>query len=194
MDLEDNKKLLYNKLLCNNYFINNNNSKAYIKCLKDVVDQVFDLKVTSIRDVNLYSLELIRMHFGLYDEYHVIPYGQLSKQLNTYTAKIGKLLRNSYFELKKIVYFMSKDLMIKEKIKEGFPMTSIYLKDIGLNASSIEELESHFILTLGNLLIYTKDELSSFISTDTYLDISWSLQELDITLKNDNNHQLVLKN
>lgn len=194
MDLEDNKKLLYNKLLCNNYFINNNNSKAYIKCLKDVVDQVFDLKVTSIRDVNLYSLELIRTYFGLYDEYHVIPYGQLSKQLNTYTAKIGKLLRNSYFELKKIVYFMSKDLMIKEKIKEGFPMTSIYLKDIGLNASSIEELESHFILTLGNLLIYTKDELSSFISTDTYLDISWSLQELDITLKNDNNHQLVLKN
>lgn len=194
MDLEDNKKLLYNKLLCNNYFINKNNSKAYIKCLKEVVDQVFDLKVTSIRDVNLYSLELIRTHFGLYDNNNIVTYKQLATFLNTYIAKVAKILRSGYYELKKTINNMSKNLIIKEMIKEGLSIDGVFLKDTGLDLFSVDELEHHSLLTLGNLLTYSKEELLSMLSNRTYLDCLLTLEDLGYSLKNENTQRLIRKN
>lgn len=194
MDLEDNKKLLYNKLLCNNYFINKNNSKTYIKCLNEVVDQVFDLKVTSIRDVNLYSLELIRTHFGLYDNNNIVTYKQLATFLNTYIAKVAKILRSGYYELKKTINNMSKNLIIKEMIKEGLSIDGVFLKDTGLDLFSVDELEHHSLLTLGNLLTYSKEELLSMLSNRTYLDCLLTLEDLGYSLKNENTQRLIRKN
>lgn len=194
MYLEDNKKLLYNKLLCNNYFINKNNSKAYIKCLNKVVDQVFDLKVTSIRDVNLYSLELIRTHFGLYDNNNIVTYKQLATFLNTYIAKVAKMLRSGYYELKKTINNMSKNLIIKEMIKEGLSIDGVFLKDTGLDLFSVDELEHHSLLTLGNLLTYSKEELLSMLSNRTYLDCLLTLEDLGYSLKNENAQRLIRKN
>ena len=195
MDLEDNKKLLYNKLLCNNYFINKNNSKAYIKSLNEVVDQVFDLKVTSIRDVNLYSLELIRTHFGLYDNNNnIVTYKQLATFLNTYIAKVAKMLRSGYYELKKTINNMSKNLIIKEMIKEGLSIDGVFLKDTGLDLFSVDELEHHSLLTLGNLLTYSKEELLSMLSNRTYLDCLLTLEDLGYSLKDENTQRLIRKN
>lgn len=194
MDLEDNKKLLYNKLLSNNYFINKNNSKAYIKCLNEVVDQVFDLKVTSIRDVNLYSLELIRTHFGLYDNNNIVTYNQLATFLNTYIAKVAKMLRSGYYELKKTINNMSKNLIIKEMIKEGLSIDGVFLKDTGLDLFSVDELEHHSLLTLGNLLTYSKEELLSMLSNRTYLDCLLTLEDLGYSLKDENTQRLIRKN
>ena len=89
---------------------------------------------------------------------------------------------------------MSKNLIIKEMIKEGLSIDGVFLKDTGLDLFSVDELEHHSLLTLGNLLTYSKAELLSMLSNRTYLDCLLTLEDLGYSLKDENTQRLIRKN
>ena len=96
MELEDKKKILYDKLLSNNYFINKENEKIYLYCLKQVIDLIFNLEVDNIYGIKVCDLKLLRIYLGLYDEKEILKYEVLAKRLNTYVNKVGKIIRNIF--------------------------------------------------------------------------------------------------
>lgn len=59
MELEDKKKILYDKLLSNNYFINKENEKIYLYCLKQVIDLIFNLEVDNIYGIKVCDLKFL---------------------------------------------------------------------------------------------------------------------------------------
>ena len=151
MELEDKKKILYDKLLSNNYFINKENEKIYLYCLKQVIDLIFNLEVDNIYGIKVCDLKLLRIYLGLYDEKEILKYEVLAKRLNTYVNKVGKIIRNIFYEIKKSVNKMSKNLILNKEMADGIPLDTIYLKDTGLEVSSVKELEKLSLLNLSNL-------------------------------------------
>ena len=186
MELEDKKKILYDKLLSNNYFINKENEKIYLYCLKQVIDLIFNLEVDSIYGIKVCDLKLLRIYLGLYDEKEILKYEVLAKRLNTYVNKVGKIIRNIFYEIKKSVNKMSKNLILNKEMADGIPLDTIYLKDTGLEVSSVKELEKLSLLNLSNLLTFTQEELMNMVSLNTYLDIILNLKELNCSLNINN--------
>lgn len=186
MELEDKKKILYDKLLSNNYFINKENEKIYLYCLKQVIDLIFNLEVDNIYGIKVCDLKLLRIYLGLYDEKEILKYEVLAKRLNTYVNKVGKIIRNIFYEIKKSVNKMSKNLILNKEMADGIPLDTIYLKDTGLEVSSVKELEKLSLLNLSNLLTFTQEELMNMVSLNTYLDIILNLKELNCSLNINN--------
>ena len=186
MELEDKKKILYDKLLSNNYFINKENEKIYLYCLKQVIDLIFNLEVDNIYGIKVCDLKLLRIYLGLYDEKEILKYEVLAKCLNTYVNKVGKIIRNIFYEIKKSVNKMSKNLILNKEMADGIPLDTIYLKDTGLEVSSVKELEKLSLLNLSNLLTFTQEELMNMVSLNTYLDIILNLKELNCSLNINN--------
>lgn len=186
MELEDKKKILYDKLLSNNYFINKENEKIYLYCLKQVIDLIFNLEVDNIYGIKVCDLKLLRIYLGLYDEKEILKYEVLAKRLNTYVNKVGKIIRNIFYEIKKSVNKMSKNLILNKEMADGITLDTIYLKDTGLEVSSVKELEKLSLLNLSNLLTFTQEELMNMVSLNTYLDIILNLKELNCSLNINN--------
>ena len=186
MELEDKKKILYDKLLSNNYFINKENEKIYLYCLKQVIDLIFNLEVDNIYGIKVWDLKLLRIYLGLYDEKEILKYEVLAKRLNTYVNKVGKIIRNIFYEIKKSVNKMSKNLILNKEMADGITLDTIYLKDTGLEVSSVKELEKLSLLNLSNLLTFTQEELMNMVSLNTYLDIILNLKELNCSLNINN--------
>ncbi len=81
---------------------------------------------------------------------------------------------------------MSKNLILNKEMADGIPLDTIYLKDTGLEVSSVKELEKLSLLNLSNLLTFTQEELMNMVSLNTYLDIILNLKELNCSLNINN--------
>ena len=130
--------------------------------------------------------KILRIYLGLYDEKEILKYEVLAKRLNTYVNKVGKIIRNIFYEIKKSVNKMSKNLILNKEMADGIPLDTIYLKDTGLEVSSVKELEKLSLLNLSNLLTFTQEELMNMVSLNTYLDIILNLKELNCSLNINN--------
>ena len=81
---------------------------------------------------------------------------------------------------------MSKNLILNKEMADGIPLDTIYLKDTGLEVSSVKKLEKLSLLNLSNLLTFTQEELMNMVSLNTYLDIILNLKELNCSLNINN--------
>lgn len=147
---------------------------------------IFNLEVDNIYGIKVCDLKLLRIYLGLYDEKEILKYEVLAKRLNTYVNKVGKIIRNIFYEIKKSVNKMSKNLILNKEMADGIPLDTIYLKDTGLEVSSVKELEKLSLLNLSNLLTFTQEELMNMVSLNTYLDIILNLKELNCSLNINN--------
>ena len=147
---------------------------------------IFNLEVDNIYGIKVCDLKLLRIYLGLYDEKEILKYEVLAKRLNTYVNKVGKIIRNIFYEIKKSVNKMSKNLILNKEMADGIPLDKIYLKDTGLEVSSVKELEKLSLLNLSNLLTFTQEELMNMVSLNTYLDIILNLKELNCSLNTNN--------
>ena len=125
---------------------------------------IFNLEVDNIYGIKVCDLKLLRIYLGLYDEKEILKYEVLAKRLNTYVNKVGKIIRNIFYEIKKSVNKMSKNLILNKEMADGIPLDTIYLKDTGLEVSSVKELEKLSLLNLSNLLTFTQEELMNMVS------------------------------
>ena len=125
---------------------------------------IFNLEVDNIYGIKVCDLKLLRIYLGLYDEKEILKYEVLAKRLNTYVNKVGKIIRNIFYEIKKSVNKMSKNLILNKEMADGIPLDTIHLKDTGLEVSSVKELEKLSLLNLSNLLTFTQEELMNMVS------------------------------